>query len=61
MASAFVCGQVGISPAVIGNSAAYIKHWLGKLKDDRRMVVFAAQRAQKAADMILSVEKEEVE
>jgi antirestriction protein ArdC len=61
MASAFICGTVGISPAVIGNSAAYIKHWLGKLKDDRRMIVFAAQRAQKAADMILGVEKEEVE
>lgn len=35
------------------NSAAYIGHWLGRLKDDRKLVVQAAAQAQKAADLIL--------
>lgn len=33
-------------------SASYIAGWLSVLKDDRRAVVFAAQRAAKAVDLI---------
>lgn len=38
----------------VENSAAYIQHWLGVLKADKRMLVSAAGAAQKAADYILN-------
>jgi len=36
------------------NSTAYIQGWLGKLKNDRRMVIAATSAAQKATDYILN-------
>lgn len=53
MGAAFLCAEAGISPAVIGNQAAYVQGWLKKLHDDRRLVIFAATQAQRAADYIL--------
>lgn len=38
---------------LLENSAAYIGGWLEKFKGDSRVAVYAAQRAQKAADFIL--------
>jgi len=55
MGAAFLCGHVGIEPAVIDNSAAYIHNWLQRLRNDRRLVVTAAAQAQKAADFVLAV------
>jgi antirestriction protein ArdC len=40
----------------IDNSAAYIKGWLEKLRNDKRMVVYAAAQAEKAAEYILNKE-----
>ena len=54
MGAAFLCGQVGIVERTIDNSAAYIKSWLERLKDDRKLVIYAAAQAQKAADFILN-------
>jgi antirestriction protein ArdC len=53
MGSAFLCGEAGIANRTIDNSAAYIRGWLSKLKDDKRLLVFAAGAAQKACDFIL--------
>lgn len=53
MTSAFLCGHHQIEIQTLDNSAAYIKSWLRKLKDDPKMVVLAAAQAQKAADYIL--------
>jgi antirestriction protein ArdC len=53
MGAAFLCAEAGISPAVIENQAAYIQGWLKKLRDDRKLVIHAAAKAQKAADYIL--------
>lgn len=63
MGAAFLCGQTGIENRTIDNSAAYIKNWLSKLRNDRKMVVCAAAQAQKAADLILgrTHEKDEQE
>jgi antirestriction protein ArdC len=64
MGAAFLCGQAGIVERTLDNSAAYIKSWLSRLKDDPRLVVQAAAQAQKAADFILGqqhVEGTEVE
>jgi antirestriction protein ArdC len=52
MSAAFLCGHVGIRPAVIENQAAYLQGWLSQLKTDKRLVIAAAGAAQKAADWI---------
>ena len=54
MGAAFLSGHAGIVERTLDNSAAYIKAWLERLKDDRRLIVQAAAAAQKAADFILS-------
>src|SRR5215813_10017917 len=53
MGAAMICGISGIENKTIKNSASYIQSWLGKLKDDKKLVVHAAAAAQKAADFIL--------
>lgn len=53
MGAAFLCGFCGIECKTLENSAAYIQTWLGRLKADPKLVISAASRAQKAADMIL--------
>ena len=55
MTSAFLSGHCHIERETIDNSAAYIKSWLYKLKNDTKMVVLAAAQAQKAANYILGV------
>lgn len=57
MGAAFLCGHCQIDNKTIDNSAAYIKSWLKKLKDDPKMVILAAAQAQKAVDFILGIEK----
>jgi antirestriction protein ArdC len=54
LSAAYLCAEAGISPAVIENEAAYLQGWLAKLKSDRRLIVIAAAKAQKAADYILN-------
>ena len=52
---AFLCGQAGISPATLDNSAAYIDSWKRVLRADNRLVVQAASAGQKASDYILGL------
>lgn len=59
--AAFLCGHAGIETATLENSASYIDGWLHRLKDDKRLVVTAAARAQKAADFILGKTQESQE
>lgn len=50
----FLAARCGIFlPAVSENSASYLQGWLGKLGDDKNILMRAASAAQKAADMIL--------
>jgi len=51
--AAFLCAHVGITSRTIENAASYIASWLQVLRDDRRMVLRASQRAQRAVDYIL--------
>ena len=53
MGASFLCGICQVENKTIDNSAAYIKSWLRKLKDDKKMVIMAAAQAQKAVDFIL--------
>lgn len=54
MGAAFLCGHCQIENKTIDNSAAYIKGWLKKLKNDTKLIVQAAGLAQKASDFILN-------
>ena len=51
--AAFLCAHTGIAHATIKNSGAYIKNWLEKLKNDKKLVIQAANSAQKAIDYIM--------
>jgi len=51
--ASFLCAESEIENETIENSAAYIAGWLSKLKDDKKLLVQAAGKAQKAADYIL--------
>jgi antirestriction protein ArdC len=42
------------SPTSFRNNAAYIQNWLKVLKDDKRFIVSAAGRAEKAVNLILN-------
>ena len=53
--SAMLCNRVGIEvEKAFRNSVAYIKGWLRALKDDPKMIVWAASRAEKAARFIIN-------
>jgi len=55
LCSAFLCATVGLDNSLLENSASYIQSWLSALRYDKRAVVFAAAKAQKAADYLLGV------
>ena len=56
--AAFLCNQAGLdSSKAFNNSVAYIGGWLSKLKDDKRMIVQAAAKAEQAARYILTGKK----
>lgn len=54
MGAAMLCSNSGIDSAkAFRNSVAYIQGWLKELKNDPKMIVWAAGRAEKAARYIL--------
>jgi antirestriction protein ArdC len=50
--SAFLCSKAGIE-SVTENTKAYIQSWIAALRNDPRMIVYAAGKAQRAVDRIL--------
>ncbi len=55
MGTAYLCAATGIdTPAVTEQNAAYLQSWITTIREDRKAVVNAASRAQKAADLILA-------
>ncbi len=60
MTSALLCAYTGIEGA-FDNSAAYIAGWLRRLKGDNGLVIAAAARAQRAADLIMGITFEDTE
>lgn len=53
MGAAMLCGIAGIeNKAMEQNTIAYLKSWIGKLKDDPALAVAAGGQAQKAVDYI---------
>ena len=54
LGAAYIVNAVGLETAAsFRNSAAYIQNWLEVLKNDRRFIVSAAGKAEKAVKMIL--------
>lgn len=56
LGSAFLCADLGITPDIREDHAAYLGHWLKILKDDRRAIFSAAAHAQRAADFLQQVQ-----
>ena len=50
LGAAFLCADLGITPEVREDHAAYLAHWLQVLKQDKRAIFTAAAKAQRAAD-----------
>jgi antirestriction protein ArdC len=50
LGAAFLCADLGITPEVRADHAAYIASWLKALKDDKRLIFAAAAHAQRAVD-----------
>lgn len=52
LGAAFLCADLGITPDVRPDHAAYIASWLEVLKGDKRFIFTAASHAQRAADCL---------
>jgi antirestriction protein ArdC len=50
----FLSSQTGCSLKHFPNDVAYIQGWLSRLKGDKRLVLFASSKAQRATDFILN-------
>ena len=61
LGSAFLCADLGITPEVREDHAAYIASWLKVLKDDKRLIFSAASQAQRAADYLHSLQPRQTE
>ena len=55
LSSAMLCAIAGID-GTVDNSAAYLKSWIGKLKEDNKLIISASAQAQKSVDFILGTE-----
>ena len=57
MGSAMALQTLGVgTDSSLRNSAAYIQNWLKALKDDKRLIVGAAGKAEKAVKMIFNIQ-----
>ncbi|ALA60738.1 hypothetical protein NITMOv2_4362 [Nitrospira moscoviensis] len=56
LGSAFLCADLGITPDIRDDHAAYLGHWLKILKDDKRAIFSAAAHAQRAADFLQRIQ-----
>lgn len=57
LGASYLVNRIGLeTPASFRNNAAYIAHWLSVLKDDKRFIVSAAGKADKAVRLILGEE-----
>lgn len=50
----FLAAQSGCSLKHFPNDVAYIQGWLSRLKGDKRLLLFASSKAQRAVDFILN-------
>ena len=59
MTAALLCSEMGVHPAkVVDNNTAYLASWLKTIKEDPTILTKAAQRAQKAFDLVIGYRPE---
>lgn len=57
--SATIMNSIGLeTPETFQNSAAYIQNWLNALRNDKKLIVSASSKAEKAARYILNINDE---
>ena len=61
LGAAFLSADIGITPEVREDHAAYIATWLTVLKMDKRFIFSAAAHAQRAADYLHSLQSDQIE
>ena len=60
LGASFLLNRLGLeTPGSFQNNAAYISHWLGVLKEDKRLLVTSAGQADKAVRLILGEEADQ--
>ena len=59
LGAAFLCADLGITPEIRDDHAAYLEHWLQVLKQDKRAIFSAASHAQRAADYLQGLQQAE--
>lgn len=59
--SAFLCHRTGILQPVEKNTVAYCQHWAGVLRDNKKAIVQASGKAQKAVTWLIQGVEEETE
>ena len=58
LGAAMLCAATGINnDGAFKNSVAYIQGWMKELKDDKKAIVWAASRSEKAARYIYNGER----
>ena len=58
--AAFLCADLGITPEIREDHAAYISSWLTVLKGDKRAIFSAAGHAQRAVDYLQGLQPQPV-
>lgn len=54
--SAMLMHEIGMeTPGTFKNSVAYLQSWLRELRNDKKLIISAAGKAQKAVEMILNI------
>jgi antirestriction protein ArdC len=61
LGAAFLCADLGITPEIRDDHAAYLGHWLKVLKEDKRAIFSAAAHAQRAADFLNGLQPKQEE
>ena len=61
LGAAFLCADLGITPDIREDHAAYLGHWLSVLKEDKRAIFSAAAHAQRAADYLKGLQPDAVQ
>jgi antirestriction protein ArdC len=55
LGAVFLCSQTGIEKEPAADHVAYLQNWVKYLKDHKKSLLWASQRAQKAVDFITKV------
>ena len=61
LGAAFLCADLGITPEIRDDHAAYLGHWLNVLREDKRAIFSAAAHAQRAADFLQAFQKPQID